>query len=138
MTAKDYLEQVKHMDVQIAFLEREIQRWRDMSVRVSGINYESHNNSNRNTEATYVKCLEKIDALEIKMKEKISELVTLKSEVLDTLYAACTPEQRTVLVLRYIDNYDTEKIKAEVFRSDSWIYMTQKAGLDALEAYLKK
>ena len=138
MTAKEYLEQIKYIDTQIHFLEREIKRWKEMSVRVSGSNFEPHYNPNHVTEATFIKCFDKIEELEKKLQEKVEELVVLKAEILNNLYTACTVEQRTVLMLRFIDSYSTADIVKEMYRSQSWVYQVQHDGLEALDTHLKK
>ena len=62
MTAKEYLNQARHLDALINCRLREINYWRDLSSSVSGSNFEQHYNPNKPTEAPFVRCLEKIDA----------------------------------------------------------------------------
>ena len=64
MTAKEYLNQARHLDALINCRLREIDYWRDLSSSVSGSNFEPHYNPNKPTEAPFVRCLEKIDAIQ--------------------------------------------------------------------------
>ena len=64
MTAKEYLNQARHLDALINCRLREIDYWRDLSSSVSGSNFEPHYNPNKPTEAPFARCLEKIDAIQ--------------------------------------------------------------------------
>ena len=54
MTAKEYLNQARHLDALINCRLREIDYWRDLSSSVSGSNFEPHYNPNKPTEAPFV------------------------------------------------------------------------------------
>ena len=49
MTAKEYLNQARHLDALINCRLREIDYWRDLSSSVSGSNFEPHYNPNKPT-----------------------------------------------------------------------------------------
>lgn len=53
MTAKEYLNQARHLDELIHCRLREIDYWRDLSSNVSSSSFEEHYNSNRSTEAPF-------------------------------------------------------------------------------------
>ena len=62
MTAKEYLNQARHLDALINCRLREIDYWRDLSSSVSGTRFDGMPHSpNRPTEAPFVRCLEKRD-----------------------------------------------------------------------------
>lgn len=81
MTAKEYLNQARHLDALINCRLREIDYWRELSSSVSGSNFEPHYNPNRPTEAPFVKCLEKIDEIQRSVEEKVAYLIRLKEEI---------------------------------------------------------
>ena len=81
MTAKEYLNQARHLDALINCRLREIDYWRDLSSSVSGSNFEPHYNPNKPTEAPFVRCLEKIDAIQRDVAEKVAYLVCLKETI---------------------------------------------------------
>ena len=59
MTAKEYLNQARHLDALINCRLREIDYWRDFTSSVSGSNFEQHYNPNKPTEAPFVDALRK-------------------------------------------------------------------------------
>ncbi len=82
MTAKEYLNQARHLDALIHCRLREIDYWRDLSSSVSGSSFEEHHNPNRPTEAPFVRCLEKINAIQYrKLVEKNYEQYSRDPEV---------------------------------------------------------
>ena len=82
MTAKEYLNQARHLDALINCRLREIDYWRDLSSSVSGTRFDGMPHSpNRPTEAPFVGCLEKIDEIQRSVEEKITYLVRLKEEI---------------------------------------------------------
>lgn len=81
MTAKEYLNQARHLDALINCRLREIDYWRDLSSSVSGSNFEPHYNPNKPTEASFVRCLEKIDAIQRDVAEKVAYLISLRDEI---------------------------------------------------------
>lgn len=71
MTAKEYLNQARHLDALINCRLREIDYWRDLSSSVSGTRFDGMPHSpNRPTEAPFVRCLEKIDEIQRSVGEK--------------------------------------------------------------------
>ena len=116
MTAKEYLNQARHLDALINCRLREIDYWRDLSSSVSGSNFEPHYNPNKPTEAPFVRCLEKIDAIQKDVAEKVAYLVCLKETInavhLPKAQADRLPsrEEQLVLRYRYLDNCSWEEI----------------------------
>ena len=104
MTAKEYLNQARHLDALINCRLREIDYWRDLSSSVSGSNFEQHYNPNKPTEAPFVRCLEKIDAIQRDVAEKVAYLISLRDDRL------ASREEQLVLRYRYLDNCSWEEI----------------------------
>ena len=110
MTAKEYLNQARHLDALINCRLREIDYWRDLSSSVSGSNFEPHYNPNKPTEAPFVRCLEKIDAIQRDVAGKIAYLVRLKGEINTAIDALEMRDEQLVLRYRYLDNCTWEEI----------------------------
>ena len=110
MTAKEYLNQARHLDALINCRLREIDYWRDLSSSVSGSNFEPHYNPNKPTEAPFVRCLEKIDAIQRDVTEKIAYLVRLKGEINTAIDALEMRDEQLVLRYRYLDDCTWEEI----------------------------
>lgn len=110
MTAKEYLNQARHLDALINCRLREIDYWRDLSSSISGSNFEPHYNPNKPTEAPFVRCLEKIDAIQSDVAEKIAYLVRLKGEINTAIDALEMRDEQLVLRYRYLDDCTWEEI----------------------------
>ena len=110
MTAKEYLNQARHLDALINCCLREIDYWRDLSSSVSGSNFEPHYNPNKPTEVPFVRCLEKIDTIQRDVAEKIAYLVRLKGEINTAIDALEMRDEQLVLRYRYLDDCTWEEI----------------------------
>lgn len=112
MTAKEYLNQAKHLDALIHCRLREIDYWRDLSSSVSGSSFEEHHNPNRPTEAPFVRCLEKIDEIQHSVEEKVAYLICLKEEINKAIDKLDNRDEQLLLRYRYLDNCTWEEIAA--------------------------
>lgn len=110
MTAKEYLNQARHLDALINCRLREIDYWRDLSSSVSGSNFEPHYNPNKPTGAPFVRCLEKIDAIQRDVAEKVAYLISLRDEINMRIDMLDSHEEQLVLRYRYLDNCSWEEI----------------------------
>lgn len=112
MTAKEYLNQARHLDALIHCRLREIDYWRDLSSSVSGSSFEEHHNPNRPTEAPFVRCLEKIDEIQRSVEEKVAYLICLKEEINKAIDKLDNRDEQLLLRYRYMDNCTWEEIAA--------------------------
>ncbi len=111
MTAKEYLNQARHLDALINCRLREIDYWKDLSSGVSGMRFDGMPHSpNRPTEAPFVRCLEKIDEIQRSVEEKITYLVRLKEEINTAIDKLENREEQLVLRYRYLDDCTWEEI----------------------------
>jgi RNA polymerase sigma factor (sigma-70 family) len=110
MTAKEYLNQARHLDALINCRLREIDYWKDLSSSVSGSNFAPHYNPNRPTEAPFVRCLEKIDLIQRDVEEKVTYLVRLKEEINTAIDMLESRDEQLLLRYRYIDDFTWEEI----------------------------
>lgn len=111
MTAKEYLNQARHLDALINCRLREIDYWRDLSSSVSGTRFDGMPHSpNRPTEAPFVRCLEKIDEIQRSVEEKITYLVRLKEEINIAIDKLENRDEQLVLRYRYLDDCTWEEI----------------------------
>lgn len=111
MTAKEYLNQARHLDALINCRLREIDYWKDLSSGVSGMRFDGMPHSpNRPTEAPFVRCLEKIDEIQRSVEEKITYLVRLKEEINAAIDKLENRDEQLVLRYRYLDDCTWEEI----------------------------
>ena len=113
MTAKEYLNQARHLDALINCRLREIDYWRDLSSSVSGSNFEQHYNPNKPTEAPFVRCLEKIDAIQR----------DVRINMLDS------HEEQILLRYRYLDGFSWDEIEHMMCVSKSTVHRIHGSAL---------
>lgn len=118
MTPKEYLKQAYRLDHRINSDIAELGRLREMSTSISSPSLGEKVQTNRNTDAPFVKCLERIYALEEKINEEIDLLVNLKEEIRSVIDMVSDTDERMVLRYRYIHNYTWEQI-GDVLGADS-------------------
>src|SRR5699024_9605379 len=110
MTAKEHLNQARHLDALIKCGLRENDYRSDLSRSVSGGDFEEHYNPTKPTEAPFVRCLEKIDAIQRDVAEKVAYLVCLKETINAAIDSLASREEQLVLRYRYLDNCSWEEI----------------------------
>jgi RNA polymerase sigma factor (sigma-70 family) len=110
MTAKEYLNQARHLDALINCRLREIDYWKDLSSGVSGSSFEPHYNPNHPTEAPFVRCLEKIDEIQRSVEEKVAYLIKLRDEINSRIDMLDNREEQLLLRYRYLDGCTWEEI----------------------------
>lgn len=111
MTAKEYLKQAHHLDAMIHCRLREIDYWKDLSSGISGMNFDGMpHNPNRPTEASFVKCIEKIDEIQQDIEKKGSILIGLRNEINKRINLLSDHDEQLVLRYRYIDNCTWDEI----------------------------
>ena len=118
MTPKEYLKQAYRLDHRINSDIAELGRLREMSTSISSSSLGEKVQTNRNTDAPFVKCLERIYSLEEKINEEIDLLVNLKEEIRSVIDMVSNTDERMVLRYRYIHNYTWEQI-GDVLGADS-------------------
>ena len=107
MTAKEYLNQARHLDALINCRLREIDYWRDLSSSVSGMKFDGMPHSpNRPTEA----CLEKIDEIQRDVEDKVAYLVRLNEEINTAIDMLASRDEQLLLRYRYLDDFTWEEI----------------------------
>ena len=111
MTAKEYLNQARHLDALINCRLREIAYWRDLSSSVSGMKFDGMPHSpNRPSEAPFVRCLDKIDEIQRDVEKKVAYLVRLKEEINTAIDKLENRDEQLVLRYRYLDNCTWKEI----------------------------
>lgn len=111
MTAKEYLEQAHYLDALIAAQRREIEYWKDLCTNVTGVGFGEHlHKPNQKTEASFVHCLEKIDAIQRRLADEIEGRIALRDEINSRINALSDQEEQLVLRLRYLDGCHWEDI----------------------------
>jgi DNA-directed RNA polymerase specialized sigma24 family protein len=93
----------------------EAQNLREMAGSVSAIQYDKDRvQTSRNTDAPFVRTLEKLWELENKIATELETLSELKKQIRDVIEAVPDTDERMVLKYRYIHNYTWEQIGIEL------------------------
>lgn len=129
MTAKEYLNQARHLDALINCRLREIDYWKDLSSGISGSRFEPHYNPNKPTEAPFVRCLEKIDEIQRGVEEKVAQLIALRDEINSRIDMLGNHEEQLVLRYRYLDNCTWEEIERMMNVSERTVFRIHGSAL---------
>ena len=98
MTVKEYLHQAYRLDQRIKSDTMEAQNLREMAGSVSAIQYDKDRvQTSRNTEAPFVRTLEKLWTLEKKIAGELEMLSDLKKQIREVIEAVPDTDERMVL-----------------------------------------
>lgn len=103
-----------------------------MAFGISSPSWEEKVQTSRNTDAPFVRCLEKIMDLEKVVNSEIDTLVDLKRQIRTTVDTVANVNERMVLRYRYIHNMTWEQIGGELNADESTIRRWHKAALSAV------
>ena len=104
MTIKEYLGQAYLLDHRIKSDTMELEELRLMAQTISSPGFEEHYNASKNTDAPYIKTLEKMFDMESKIMTEINTLVELKNQIREVISQIEKPEYQMILKYRYIHN----------------------------------
>ena len=110
MTVKEYLRQAYLLDQRIKSYSIECDELRQMAQSISSPGFEEHYNASKNTDAPYIRTLEKLWDMEEKVLREQEDLVCLKAQIREVIAQVDNPEQQAVLRYRYIHNYSWPRI----------------------------
>ena len=114
MTAKEYLRQAYRLDQKINSDLEEMASLREMAANVSSPQFTERGQTSRNTDAPFVRCIEKIMDLEHRINQEVDLLVDLKDEIRAVITTVEDTDERMVLKYRYVHNYTWEQIGNEL------------------------
>ena len=114
MTPKEYLKQAYRLDQRINSDIAEVGRLREMSVSISSPGFGEKVQTMRNTDAPFIKSLNRIYDLEERINHEIDLYVNLKDQIRDVIDTVENTDERMVLRYRYIHNYTWERIGEEL------------------------
>ena len=110
MTAKEYLKQARNLDALINTHIREKEELQHMAFSISSPGLGERVQTSRNTDAPYVRTLEKVMMLEDRITAEIDRLVNLKAEMLGAIEDMENTEEKLLLKYRYFEGRTWEEI----------------------------
>ena len=117
MTVKEFLGQAYLLDQRIRSHTLQCEELRQTAQSISSPCFEEHYNASKNTDAAYIKTLDRLWEMEEKVMTEMAELVELKGQISDVIGQIDRPEEQTVLRYRYIHNYTWPRI-ADLVNAD--------------------
>lgn len=114
MTPKEYLGQAYRLENRIHLQQRRVEELRELSYSISSPGFEEHYNSSKNTEAPFVRTIERIAELEAQENEKLNLLVDLRAQIRVGIDEMQSPDEALVLEHRYIYNMPWTDIGREL------------------------
>lgn len=115
MTAKQYLRQAYRLNELINSDLEELAQLKALSTSISSPNLSGMpSSSTRNTEPSFVKCINKIVDLEKIINDEIDRFVELKKEIREVINNVPDPDERLVLRLRYIEFLKWEAVASSM------------------------
>ena len=134
MTSKEYLMQIYNLDHKIYMMQLEVEEYRRLADVIPGGNYDKPfvKPSNRNTEAPFVKWINKALDKEKEIEKEIERLNNLKIEVTSVISQIDNGNYRMVLMLRYLKSMKIEEIAETMHYSIPSIKRWHREALEAL------
>ena len=115
MTIKEYLQQAYRLDMRINSHIKELEDLKLMAASISSPTLTADKvQTSKNSDAPYVKALDRIWEMEEKITEEIDLYVDLKAQIHSVLKQVTNPDYLMVLRYRYIHNYSWDQIAEEL------------------------
>ena len=136
MTAKEYLEQVRHKQAEIGNLKRDKEAVKDMLYSLGG-GGEGERVQSRNNDK-FGTLFSRIDEMERKIDDKIIDLMQFRMKVSEQINTLDNASYITILNCRYIHFQSWEKIARSAFDEERNVRSVQKLNGLALQEFEKK
>lgn len=130
MTSKEYLRQAYRLNELIDSDAEELERLRELSVKIAGGNYGERVMSSGRKEASFVRYIDEIDEMEQKIHAELCELVLLKRNITQAINQMENREERLVLTYRYLSNKTWEQISSILSVSIRTVHRIHKSALN--------
>ena len=124
MTPKEYLKQTNTMKKHINSLEVDLEEMRALSCSVSAVRYDEEriNNGTRNTEAPFIRSLERIADMESKIENAKHALLSLKLDISEAIDLLEDVDERALLRARYVNGKSWRMIAKQMCYSQSTVH----------------
>ena len=130
MTAKEYLNQAYMLNELINSDAEELERLRDLSVKIAGGNYGERVMSSGRKEPSFVRYIDEIDEMKQKIHAELCELVLLKRNITQAINRMENREERLVLTYRYLSNKTWEQISSILSVSIRTVHRIHQSALN--------
>lgn len=121
MTAKEYMEQARYLDMQINSKIEQVRTLNELATKVTTVYSDMPHSPNRNT-GRMGETIAKIIDLESEIDRDIDALVDLKREIMRVVNSVESAEYRTILEMRYLQFKKWEQIALLMSTDLRWVY----------------
>ena len=121
MTAKEYMEQARYLDMQINSKIEQVRTLNELATKVTTVYSDMPHSPNRNTRRME-ETIAKIIDLESEIDRDIDALVDLKREIMRVVNSVESAEYRTILEMRYLQFKKWEQISLLMSTDLRWVY----------------
>ncbi len=137
MTAKEYLQQLKRLDIAINQKTRELDDLRSKSRIVKGIDYSKDRvQTSSSGDAPFVKLIERIADLEKEIDTEINEFVDEKHKIINQIQSLKNANHSRLLYERYVEYKSLEQICDDMKFSHAYIKHMHGDALQNFEKFL--
>lgn len=133
MTGKEFLSMHHNFDIKIESRIRELSHLREMSLRLSSPTFEEKVSGGQQTDAPFVRLIDKVVDLEREIDSEIDTLVSVHNDIRNTIEAVEDPRQQAVLNYRYLQNMKWQEIANALFADRTSVYRWHKQALEQIE-----
>ena len=126
MTAKEYMEQARYLDMQINSKIEQIRNLNELATKATTVYSDMPHSPNRNTsrmEETVVKIIDR----------DIDALVNLKREIMRVVNRIESAEYKTILEMRYLQFKKWEQIALLMSTDLRWVYRMHGRALNEVQ-----
>lgn len=137
MKAKEYLQQLKKLDIMINQKTKELEELRIKARSINSVDYSKERvQSSPSTDAPFVKNIEKITDLENEINCEIDNFVDKKHEIIQQIQGLKNSKYIEVLYKRYVEYKRFEVIAKEMYYSCDYIKHLHGYALSEFEKQL--
>lgn len=133
MQVKEFLNRPFILNNRINDKKIKLEFYRELSCGVSSPGFEEHYSSNRNTNAPFIRYLEKIDDLEREIAADYKYLDEVKNEVDVAIDKVDDPMEQMILRYRYVELLSMPEISVRMHYSLRWTKKLHRRALDSFE-----
>ena len=125
MSAKEYLQQLSYIKLNIISMNLDIKDLRQMNITSS---YSQQISSSTNIDKIHNIC-EKVGTLEIHLKNEIVKLENLRLEILGKIEKMGNPNEKIILKFRYVNDLAFDEIAVKTNYSKSMVFKLHRKAL---------
>ena len=137
MEAKEFLQQVKTIDLRIKNKLIEQQQWKDMALGITA-NMDGERVQSSGAKDKMASAVERCVDMEADIDSLVDKLVDTKKEVIQTIEKLYSPTEYDVLHRRYIQYQTLQEIADHYGKDYGWAKVTCKRAVSHVQAILNK